>query len=74
MIQVVVRPNEQTAEGINKALKRLKLKVETEGIMDEVRLHRNFLSTTERKKAKTKIKHRKAKLARAQSGYSKTKK
>jgi ribosomal protein S21 len=74
MIQVVIRPNEQTAEGINRALKRLKTKVEVEGIMDEVRLHRNFLSVAERKKAKTKIKHRKAKLARAQADYSKTKK
>lgn len=74
MIQVHVRPNEQTADGINRALKRLKTKVEVEGIMDEVRLHRNFLNTAQKKKAKTKIKHRKAKLARTQAGFTKPKK
>lgn len=74
MIQVEIRSNEQTPEGINRALKRLKTKVEVEGIMDEVRLHRNFLSTSDRKKAKTKIKHRKAKLARTQADYNKSKK
>ena len=74
MIQVTVRPNEQTPEGITRALKRLKAKVEVESILDEVRLHRYFLNTTEKKKAKTKIKHRKAKMARAQADYSKSKK
>ena len=74
MIQVIVRPNEQTPEGITRALKRLKTKVENEGILDEVRLHRYFLNTTQKKKAKTKIKHRKAKVAKAQATYNKSKK
>jgi small subunit ribosomal protein S21 len=71
MVQVYV--NNREPNGLERALKKLKTKIDREGILDEVRLHRNFLTPNQKKKAKEKIKVRKSKQIKAQNEYNKNK-
>lgn len=57
MPEVIVRKGEP----IDRALKRLKNKLETEGILDEVRRLRAFETPTQRTKRKAKASAKKAK-------------
>ena len=57
MPEVIVKKGEP----IDRALKRLKSKLETEGIMDEVRRLRAFETPMQRTKRKAKISARRAK-------------
>jgi small subunit ribosomal protein S21 len=57
MPEVIVKKGEP----IDRALKRLKSKLETEGIMDEVRRLRAFETPVQRTKRKAKISARRAK-------------
>lgn len=49
---------------LDRALKRLKTKVDNEGILDEVRRRRTFMNKTEIRKWKLKLAHKKAKQAK----------
>jgi small subunit ribosomal protein S21 len=51
-------------ENIDRALKRLKGKMDEEGLMDEVRRLRSFETPAQKKKRKLKNAHKRAKLAR----------
>lgn len=57
MPEVIVRKGEP----IDRALKRLKTKLDTEGILDEVRRLRAFETPTQRVKRKAKLNAKKAK-------------
>jgi small subunit ribosomal protein S21 len=58
MPEVVVKKGEP----IDRALKRLKSKIDAEGIMDEIRRLRAFETPTQRLKRKARINARRAKL------------
>jgi len=51
-------------EPVDRALKRLKSKMDSEGLMDEVRRLRSFETPAQKKKRKLKNAHKRAKLAR----------
>jgi small subunit ribosomal protein S21 len=51
-------------EPVERALKRLKGKMDSEGLMDEVRRLRSFETPAQKKKRKLKNAHKRAKLAR----------
>lgn len=51
-------------EHVDRALKRLKGKMDSEGLMDEVRRLRSFETPNQKKKRKLKAAHKRAKLAR----------
>ena len=51
-------------ENIDRALKRLKSKMDGEGLMDEVRRLRSFETPAQKKKRKLKNAHKRAKMAR----------
>ena len=49
---------------VEQALKRLKGKMDSEGLMDEVRRHRSYETPNQRKKRKLKFRHKQEKIAR----------
>ena len=49
---------------LDRALKRLKTKMDNEGILDEFRRRRTFMNKTEIRKWKLKLAHKKAKQAK----------
>jgi small subunit ribosomal protein S21 len=57
--------NLRKGEPVERALKRLKGKMDSEGLMEEVRRHRSFETPGQRKKRKLKSMHKKEKMARA---------
>ena len=57
-------------EPIDRALKRLKGKLESEGIMDEVRRLRAFETPTEKSKRKAKLNAKRAKAKRREAPAS----
>ena len=58
--EIKVRNNEP----VERALKVLKSKLESEGYMDEVRRHRSYETPAQRKKRKMKFRHKQEKIAR----------
>jgi small subunit ribosomal protein S21 len=60
MHKVVVRQNEP----IDRALKRLKGKMDADGVMEEVRRLRSFETPAQRAKRKLKANHKREKAAR----------
>ena len=54
-------PQKKAGESIDRALKRLKSKLDTEGILDEVRRLRAFETPTQRTKRKAKANAKRAK-------------
>lgn len=59
---ITVRVNKAEGEyALDRALKRLKAKLENEGTLDEVRRRRAFMNQSELRKWKLKLQHKKAK-------------
>lgn len=61
---ITVKVNKNEGEhALERALKRLKTRVDAEGTLDELRRRRTFMNKTEIKKWKEKLKAKKAKAA-----------
>lgn len=65
--EVKLQKNIDSKVALDRALKRLKAKLDNEGTLDTVRLKRNFLNKTQRRAIKQKIAAKKAKMQKGRN-------